>query len=191
MAIYILLHGETTAIHKLLHGDAAAIHIAFWLKIACDERPAPCMARLPPPKAPPVSLMLRIAMVTRPPATPSAPISHRPAPCTVGASSSIRIVRSGTVLEVRTLGGGLLLEWPLAEDTDVSTLSLAFTIYVARTLGVPRQCLSMTWLLPPSVAGLAPTATVVPITCTVSDLDELFWTEVDTECFCCGDPCVL
>ena len=79
----------------------------------------------------------------------------------------------------------------LADNTDVETLTPALTINVARTLGVPRRCLFMTWVLPPSVTLLAPTpGTVVPITCTVMDMDEDFWTQVDTECYCCGDPCL-
>ncbi len=101
------------------------------------------------------------------------------------------IVRSGTVLQVRTLAGRLLLEWSPAENTDVGTRSLALTICAARTLRVPRRCLFMTWLLPASVAARATTpGTVVPITCTVMDIDEDFlYTDVDYECFCCGDPC--
>ena len=92
---------------------------------------------------------------------------------------------------MRTLAGRLLLDWSHTENTDAGTLSLALTIFAARTLGVPRRCLFMTWLLPPSVAAHAPTpGTVVPITCTLMDIDDDFFERnVDYECLCCGDPC--
>ena len=101
------------------------------------------------------------------------------------------VVRSGTVLQVRTLAGRLLLDWSPLEDTDAGTLTLALTICTARTLGVPRRCLFMTWLLPLSVAARAATpGTVVPITCTLMDIEDDFLDrDADYECYCCGDPC--